>query len=100
MPQRLNAQGYVDLLWNNGIDVFLRGAGRTRCSSRMRTLPYGGVVDEVVQQSRCQFSPSWPANSTDLSPIEQVWGIIKRFILQWFWMKPPIQVQQLDEAVF
>ena len=42
----------------------------------------------------------WPANSPDLSPVEQVWAIMKRFIPQRFWMRTPLTLQQLIEAVF
>ena len=32
--------------------------------------------------------------------MEQVWGIMKRYIIQRFGMKSPLTIQQLNEAVF
>ena len=31
----------------------------------------------------------WTANSPDLSPIEQIWGITKRYIIQRYGMRTP-----------
>ena len=42
----------------------------------------------------------WPANSPDLSPIEQIWGIAKRYIIQLYGMRTPIPNDQLEKAVF
>ena len=42
----------------------------------------------------------WPANSPDISPIEQIWGICKRFIIQQFGMRTPLTTNQLETAVF
>ena len=36
----------------------------------------------------------------DLSPIEQVLGIMKRFLVQWYGMRTPLTIQQLERAVF
>ena len=36
----------------------------------------------------------------DLSPIEQIWGITKRFIIQRFGMRTPLENDQLEDAVF
>ena len=33
-------------------------------------------------------------------PIEQIWGIAKRYIIQRFGMKTPLENDQLEEAVF
>ena len=42
----------------------------------------------------------WPANSPDLSPIEQIWGIAKRYIVERFGMRTPLANNQLANAVF
>ena len=42
----------------------------------------------------------WPANSPDLSPIEQIWSIAKCYIIQRYGMKTPLTLQQLKTAVF
>ena len=42
----------------------------------------------------------WPANSPDLSPIEQIWAITKNFIIQRYGMKSPLRNDQLEGAVF
>ena len=42
----------------------------------------------------------WPANSPDLSPIEQIWWITKRYIIQRFGMRTPLANNQLEGAVF
>ena len=43
---------------------------------------------------------NWQANSPDLSPIEQIWGIAKRFLIQRFGGVTPISNQELENAVF
>ena len=42
----------------------------------------------------------WPSNSPDLSPIEQVWGISKRFIIQRHGMRTPLTLADLERATF
>ena len=39
-------------------------------------------------------------NSPDISPVEQIWGIMKRHIIQRFGMKSPLIIEQPNEAVF
>ena len=100
-PQRLNAQTYVELLERNGVDAFMRACGANavfqqdgaRCHTAVSTMRW-------FQSREVECLREWPANSPDLSPVEQIWGIMKRFIVQWFGMKTPLTVQQLNDAVF
>ena len=100
-PQRLNAQAYVEMLEARGIHNFLHwcgdnslfqqdGAPCHTAASTMRWFRERGV--RVLQ--------NWPANSPDLSPVEQMWAIMKRYILQRFGMRTPLSLAQLEAAVF
>ena len=100
-PQRLNTEGYAAMLEANGIFAFLHWCGDTSlfqqdgapchtAVSTMRRLRDNGIA----------VLPNWPANSPDLSPVEQIWAIMKRYILQRFGMRTPLSLAQLEEAVF
>ena len=100
-PQRLNAHEYVELLEQNGVDAFMRACGQNavfqqdgaRCHTAVSTMRW-------LQSREVECLRAWPPNSPDLSPVEQVWGIMKRYIIQRFGMKSPLTIQQLNEAVF
>ena len=100
-PQRLNAQAYVEMLEARGIHNFLHwcgdnslfqqdGAPCHTAASTMRWFRERGV--RVLQ--------NWPANSPDLSPVEQIWAIVKRYILQRFVMRTPLTLAQLEAGIF
>ena len=63
-------------------------------------MPYRGLDNALVPRQGCPGPPQLAPNSPDLSPVEQIWSIMKRFILQRFGMRTPLSLQQLIEAVF
>ena len=100
-PQRLNAKGYVEMMRANGIPDFLRWCGDDSlfqqdgapCHKAVSTLRWW-------RDNGVNVLSGWPANSPDLSPVEQVWAIMKRYILERFGLKTPLSLPQLEEAVF
>ena len=101
MSQRLDAQGYVELLERHGIVEFLLGIGNNAIFQQ------DGAPCHTARSTRLWFESKnvtllrgWPANSPDLSPIEQIWGIAKRYIIERFGMRTPLANNQLEEAVF
>ena len=100
-PQRLDAKGYVEMLERHRIVEFLMQIGNNGrfqqdgapCHRARST----GLWFE--SQNVCLLE-GWPANSPDLSPIEQIWGITKRYIIQRFGMRTPLPNDQLENAVF
>ena len=99
-PKILNAQSYVEMLESNGIVDFVRN-GETvifqqdgaRCHTALTTRQWFASKNITLLEG-------WPANSPDLSSIEQILGIAKRYIIQRFGMKSPIPNDQLENAIF
>ena len=100
-PQRLNAQAYVEMLEARGVHNFMHWCGDTSifqqdgapCHTAASSLRW--FRDQGVR-----VLPNWPANSPDLSPVEQIWAIVKRYIMQRFGMRTPLTLDQLEAAVF
>ena len=100
-PNRLNVQGYAKLLESNSIIQFLRESGEgavfqqdgARCHTAISTRRWSLSQNVAILDG-------WPANSPDLSPIEQIWGIVKCFIIQRFGMTKPLTLAQLEKQSF
>ena len=100
-PQRLNAEAYAGMLERNRIHTFIGECGENtvfqqdgaRCHTALSTMSW-------FRDHGVRVLAGWPANSPDLSPVEQVWAIMKRFIIQRFGMRTPLSLQQLEEGVF
>ena len=100
-PKSLNSQSYVEMLDRNGVVEFLAQSGDravfqqdgARCHTADATCRW--FISKNVT-----LLTGWPPDSPDLSPIEQIWGITKRFIIQRFGMRKPLANDQLEEAVF
>ena len=100
MPKTHNAATYVEMLENNGVVDFVN-EGETsifhqdgaRCHTALTTRQW-------FASKNISLLEGWPANSPDLSPIEQIWGITKRYIVQRFGMRSPIPNEQMERAVF
>ena len=100
-PNRMNAQGYVELLESNNIIRFLRDfderAVFQQDGARCHT---AGLTMQWFASQNVTLLKGWPANSPDISPIEQILGIVKCFVIQRFGMTKPLTLGQLEDAVF
>ena len=74
-PKSVNAQTYVEMLERNGIVDFYFEIGENAVFQQ------DGASCHTASSTRMWFADknvflleNWPANSPDLSPIEQIWG--------------------------
>ena len=89
------------MLEQNGIPAFIGECGENsifqqdgaRCHTALYSMRW-------FHEHGVAVLAGWPANSPDLSPVEQVWAIMKQFILRRFGMRTPLTLPQLEEAVF
>ena len=63
-------------------------------------MSHGRFDVQVVFRENVTLLKNWTANSPDLSSIDQVWWIAKRFIIKRFGMVTPIANNELEKAVF
>ena len=100
-PKTLNSGTYVEMLRSHGIPEFMQRCGPdaifqqdgARCHPASSTRRW-------LESMNVRLLDGWPANSPDLSPIEQIWAITKNFIIQRYGMKSPLRNDQLEGAVF
>jgi len=77
-----NSEAYIQLLEDhkifNDIDS-CKGKGNYFFQQDAATCHTSQKTIENISEN-CLILPNWPANSQDLSPIEVLWGILKRYI--------------------
>ena len=100
-PQRMNAQAYVEMLEANGVHTFLCWCGDNSLFQQDGAPCHTAVLTMRWFRDRgVLVLPNWPANSPDRSPIEQIWALMKRYIVQRFGMRTQLSLAQLEEAIF
>ena len=99
-PNRMDANSYMELLEANGTLEFFRGAGGVLFQQDGATCHTARKTKQWFVDNGVMLLEGWPANSPDLSPIEQVWSIAKCFIIKRYGMRTPLTLEQLETAVF
>ncbi len=85
----MNAERYIKVLEQH------RLPSRRRVFQQDNAKPHTAAITTAWLRSRRVQVPNWPACSPDLSPIENIWRIIKRKIRQ----RQPRTLQQLENYI-
>ena len=98
-PKTLNAKSYIEMLESNGIVDFVQNGETSLCQQDGARCHTALTTRQWFASKNITLLEGLPANSPDLSPIEQIWGIAKRNIIHRFGMKSPIPNDQLESAI-
>ncbi len=92
----MNAERYIKVLEQHMIPPRRRlFKGRSCVFQQVNAKPHTAAITTAWLLSRRVPVLNWPACSPDLSPIENIWRIIKRKICQWW----PQTLQQLETYI-
>ena len=100
-PKILDAPAYVAMLEQHGIIEFLMRVDNNAIFQQDGAPCHRATSTRLWFESHnVRLLEKWPANSPDLSPIEQIWGIAKRYIIERFGMRTSLENAKLEDAVF
>jgi hypothetical protein len=94
----VNAQAYIQVLRSQHLPLFDTLSVQKACAfvfQQDKARPHIAQPVRMFLQEESIPTTPWPPYSPDLNPIENVWGLLKRYIR----LKQPSTLKQLEKAL-